>query len=231
MMNKERDSFIFHKNYVKALPESKKEKFCYITVMYELFGQEPSFDDEMEAAWWDSIKERVDADHKKWEETKQKRSEAGKKHSGNQYTKKDVPTKNNEMEDKETDSNTMEQSESNGSVIVSDIVSVSDTESVYESEFDSERVSVSVSVPNSGQKAPSRTRFVKPTYEEVRDYCAQRGNSISPERFVDYYESKGWLVGKNPMKDWKASVRTWESKESDFKSSNGNTWPDGHLEL
>lgn len=62
-------------------------------------------------------------------------------------------------------------------------------------------------------KPPTRHRFVKPTVDEVRAYCAEKGYSIDPERFVDYYTSNGWRVGKNPMRDWKASVRTWVRKD------------------
>ena len=57
---------------------------------------------------------------------------------------------------------------------------------------------------------PKRKRFVKPTVEEVRQYCIERNNNVNAEQFYDYYESNGWKVGKNSMKDWKACVRTWE---------------------
>lgn len=58
----------------------------------------------------------------------------------------------------------------------------------------------------------SAKRFVKPSLEEVRAYCIERGNSVNPESFINYYESNGWIVGgKAPMKDWKASVRYWET--------------------
>ena len=56
-------------------------------------------------------------------------------------------------------------------------------------------------------------RFKKPDYHEVADYCIDRkeqGNNVDPRKFVDFYESNGWKVGKNPMKDWKAAVRNWE---------------------
>lgn len=53
-------------------------------------------------------------------------------------------------------------------------------------------------------------KFVKPTVEEIGAYCKERNNRIDPQKFFDYYESNGWKVGKNPMKDWKAAVRTWE---------------------
>ncbi len=52
--------------------------------------------------------------------------------------------------------------------------------------------------------------FVPPTVEEVKAYCDEKGYSVDPGQFVDFYESKGWLVGKSKMKDWKASVRTWQ---------------------
>ena len=55
-------------------------------------------------------------------------------------------------------------------------------------------------------------RFCPPSVEEVRAYCSERNNGINAEAFVDFYVSKGWKVGKNPMKDWKACVRTWEQR-------------------
>lgn len=57
---------------------------------------------------------------------------------------------------------------------------------------------------------PKQTYFTPPTIEEVREYCRSRNNNIDPEQFCSFYESKGWMVGQNRMKDWKASVRTWE---------------------
>ena len=55
-----------------------------------------------------------------------------------------------------------------------------------------------------------RPRFVPPTLEEVQAYCRERGNSVDPQHFLDHYSANGWKVGRNPMKDWKAAVRTWE---------------------
>jgi DNA-binding transcriptional MocR family regulator len=53
-------------------------------------------------------------------------------------------------------------------------------------------------------------RFIRPTLEEVASYCEERKNNVDPQRFIDYYTANGWKVGRNPMKDWKAAVRTWE---------------------
>ena len=60
-------------------------------------------------------------------------------------------------------------------------------------------------------------RFVKPTVVDIAEYCIERNNSVDAEKFYDYYSSNGWKVGKNPMKDWKASVRTWEKNTSQEK--------------
>lgn len=56
-------------------------------------------------------------------------------------------------------------------------------------------------------------RFVPPTPDQVKAYCRERNNRVDAERFVDFYASKGWMVGKTKMRDWKASVRTWERSE------------------
>lgn len=82
------------------------------------------------------------------------------------------------------------------------------------------------------------SKFVKPTVEEVKAYCDERNNGIDPNKFIDYYEARGWMLGKNHIKDWKACVRTWErnsygnttrqkktnndSKEVSYYDSNGN---------
>ncbi|WP_290155417.1 phage replisome organizer N-terminal domain-containing protein [uncultured Dubosiella sp.] len=57
------------------------------------------------------------------------------------------------------------------------------------------------------------SRFTVPTVDEVRAYCVSRKNQVDPEAFVDFYESKGWTIGQNKMKDWKAAVRTWEKRD------------------
>ena len=60
-------------------------------------------------------------------------------------------------------------------------------------------------------------RFVKPTLEEVKAYCEERNNNVDPEKWMSYYESNGFMVGKNHMKDWKACIRTWERNSNSTK--------------
>ena len=63
-------------------------------------------------------------------------------------------------------------------------------------------------------KPHARTRFSPPSVQEIEDYCTEKGFLLDAERFVDYYASIGWMVGKNPMKDWRAAVRTWVKKDT-----------------
>lgn len=74
---------------------------------------------------------------------------------------------------------------------------------------------------------PRKPPFVPPAVEEVRSYCQERENAVDPERFVDYYTANGWVVGKTPMRDWKAAVRTWEkNNKKDGEQSVQNTGAD-----
>ena len=74
-----------------------------------------------------------------------------------------------------------------------------------------------------------KKRFKKPTIEEIQDYIKEKKMHFDAERFFDYYESKGWLVGKSPMKDWKAACRTWEHsrKGEEKKEENTDEMPAG----
>lgn len=63
------------------------------------------------------------------------------------------------------------------------------------------------------------SRFVPPTIEEVKEYCEVRNRNVDPDKWFNFYQAKGWYVGKNKMKDWKAAVRTWETKKEEVKSS------------
>jgi hypothetical protein len=59
-----------------------------------------------------------------------------------------------------------------------------------------------------------RNIFIVPSFDEVQAYCLSRNNGINPQAFIDYYAARGWMLGKSKMKDWKAAVRTWESRNN-----------------
>lgn len=66
-------------------------------------------------------------------------------------------------------------------------------------------------------KPAKRASFQKPSLDDVKSYCLERKNKVDPNKWLSYYESNGWKVGRNPMKDWRAAVRTWESNGYDQK--------------
>lgn len=96
-------------------------------------------------------------------------------------------------------------------------VNHTDTDTVTDTDTDTDTVTVFHKGVKGGAKAPTNTRkkadvFKKPTIQDVQSYCEERQNDIDAESFWDYYEANGWKVGRSPMKDWKAAVRTWERK-------------------
>lgn len=103
-------------------------------------------------------------------------------------------------------------SDTSVTVSVSDNVSVSDKKDINDN----------ININTTKKRA---NVFIPPTLDEVIAYCNERNNGIDPESFIDFYESKGWMVGKNKMKDWKAAVRTWE-KHDNKQQSKGSSYMD-----
>lgn len=65
-------------------------------------------------------------------------------------------------------------------------------------------------ITSNNNEKKERSIFIPPTFDQVSEYCAERKNNVDASKFFNFYEAKGWMVGKNKMKDWKAGVRTWE---------------------
>lgn len=86
-----------------------------------------------------------------------------------------------------------------------------------------EQVQVQVQEQDKSSNKRESKRFAPPTVQQVSEYCLENGYSVEPERFVDYYKSNGWKVGKSQMKDWKAAVRNWAQRDKDNnKKANQN---------
>ena len=75
-----------------------------------------------------------------------------------------------------------------------------------------ENTSNDVNVNVNGNVIKNKNKFIKPSIEEIQKYCNERKNGIDANNFYDFYESKGWKVGNQSMKDWKACIRTWEKR-------------------
>jgi len=87
---------------------------------------------------------------------------------------------------------------------------VSDENRNNQNENEKENVNVKVNE----KERENRKRFTPPTLDEVRVYCSERNNSVDAQMFIDFYASKGWRVGNQSMKDWKAAIRTWEKRDN-----------------
>lgn len=122
------------------------------------------------------------------------------------YDRKCAVNKENGAKSHQTNPEEPKQTQTVPNGVDSDSDTEIDSEIEPEIGIDSERL-------RSGE---SKKRFRPPTVEEVEAYCFERNNKVDAERFVDFYSSNGWRVGKNPMKDWKAAVRTWEKREDNL---------------
>lgn len=87
-------------------------------------------------------------------------------------------------------------------------------------------IEIEKEIDSSASTTTKRKRFEKPTLSEIKAYCIERGNKVDAQHFFDYYESNGWRVGKNSMKNWQAAVRTWERSEYRKPNSKKNSKED-----
>jgi hypothetical protein len=94
----------------------------------------------------------------------------------------------------------------NASKSKQNVANLADSDSKSDSDSDSKN-----------KKDSKNKNFTPPTLQEVKNYCQERNNSVNPEKWISHYQSNGWKVGKNSMKDWKAAVRTWEGNSFESK--------------
>ena len=187
----EKQTFIFFRDW-KTLFEMLDDDDDRVQLLYAIINypdKEPPFDgfklnSRMNKAWL-HIKSKLDENNKKWEEAKKKRSEAGRK--GGQ-------AKPSNAKQSEAMPSNAKQCQANQAVTVTGTVTVTDNVTVNRKE-------------NSKEK-----RFIKPKLEEIEQFIIDNGYSVDAETFFDFYEAKGWKIGKATMKDWKAAVRTWHRK-------------------
>lgn len=188
---------IFAYAFSRELPEDRSLRMLLRLVFQHI--------DNYEAKYDKSIQQRKEAVRKRWERY---RKEHGLDASTGDTTVCDTIRDN--TGDTVTDTDT---------VTVIDTVTDTDvpvelgTNKEKPTNVGKKKVAADTAAPVAPKNKGKAKRFIRPTIEEVRAYCSERGNGVSPEAFCDFYESKGWFVGKNLMKDWRAAVRTWEKRD------------------
>jgi len=85
-----------------------------------------------------------------------------------------------------------------------------------EQKTDRRRTEDGTGTKNDKNKKKTTGGFTPPSLEEVKAYCISRKNDIDPQAFIDFYQSKGWVIGKSKMKCWKSAVHTWENRRKDI---------------
>lgn len=201
MMAAEKKSFVLYHDIrtpLELLTDEQRGKLFIALLNYSEYGELPDFDGALLMAFA-FIRMSLDRDAEAWAEKRAKRAEAGR--SGGLAK---VANASNASSSK--------QNVANLAVPVS--VSVP--------------VPVNVNTPNTSvgrgtaDKPPRAARFTPPTLAEVQAYVSERQSPVDPQGFLDFYAAKGWMVGKTPMKDWKAACRNAESWECWAKQPDKN---------
>ena len=185
-----RTQFTFYESWYKAICQLKKkadQAIIYDAICkYALYAEEPDISGPP-AAVFESIRPALDIARKK--------SENGKK--GKAKAKENAIKSETNESKQETNKNKDETRNSNSN------------------RYSNRTICYPSSLPLVEKKEERPGRFSPPSIEEVSAYVREKGYHIDPEAFVAFYESKGWKVGSNPMKDWKSAVVTWEKREKE----------------
>lgn len=218
-----KETFLFYAdwlNVIRDLPSEVQLEVYQAIAEYAIYGNLIELKPLAKVAFG-FVKQTIDRDTQKYISISEKRSEAGKK--GGRRLKDSELEESNEKQKKQLLSEKSKKSNcplnDNDNVNDNDIsflkketksdVVISDLENE-----NSESPIETLQTPKE-QSGGGRKRFVIPTPEEVQAYCDERKNGILGQQFCDFYSSKGWKIGKEPMKDWKAAVRTWEMRRKD----------------
>ena len=223
-----KETFLFYAdwlNVIRDLPSEVQLEVYQAIAEYAIYGNLIELKPLAKVAFG-FVKQTIDRDTQKYISISEKRSEAGKK--GGRRLKDNELEESNEKQKKQLLSEKSKKSNcplnDNDNVNDNDIsflekkkqksdVAVSDLENE-----NSESPIETLQTPKE-QSGGGRKRFIIPTPEEVQAYCDERKNGILGQQFCDFYSSKGWKIGKEPMKDWKAAVRTWEMRRKDQSPS------------
>lgn len=174
---------VFYRSFasaIKKLPDEFQLSALWAIIDYGLDGKEPS-DNGIAEAIFSMAKPQIDANNKRYNNG----LKGGRLKQGESKTEPNSNQKepnNNQTKTKQSFSETK----------------------LEPNEKEKENVNV-----KDKEKEIKRKRFTPPTTQEVEAYCLEKGYTIDADRFIDFYESKGWMIGKNQMKDWKAAVRNW----------------------
>lgn len=208
----ERKQFTFYASFheaAQALQSPEERGALYGAICdYALYGTEPHISG-MAAAMFALIRPNLDASRRKAE------NRLGKKRTDNKPKTKQHQIKKKREDESECEKENENECEKENEYYILGVPGGTPA--------DKPPSNMVPDVPPEPQKKPPARskRFIPPTVEEVSAYCLERHNGIDPQHFVDFYEARGWMIGKNKMKDWKAAIRTWEQRNSKNNKQGG----------
>lgn len=219
MTNQYNKSFIIHKDSLLILNELSDDeagKLFKAIFHYQTFGNIEKIDQLTKIAL-NPFLNQFKRDQEKWEEECKRSSEKGK--LGN--LKRWHPNLYSQVEKGELSFDNAQSILKDRPPIPPDPTRSLRIPGSLDSDSDSDSDNKNNKKKEISSDISKKKNFQKPILEEIKTYCLERKNNIDPEKWLDYYESNGWKVGKNPMKDWKAVIRNWErNSNSGNKSEN-----------
>lgn len=225
-------SFTFHegwKDVLSRLPAKVRLEVYDAIMEYGLSGTLTKLKATAELAFA-ILKNDIDADNHRAESIRRKRSAAGKRHKGNQYSSNgtngtSVPTEWNKCSKKPLNKGVPKDLK-NGTSVPNGVLQESTLSPLDEETPPETPIEVKPPISPKENPRPKRARkvFVKPTVEEMRSYITEKGYALDAQQIFDRYEMVGWVYGKShtPIKDWKAAIRTWVTNDKRY-NNNGTT--------
>ena len=201
--------YLDYEEHLELLTDAEQGQLTMALIHYAKDGIIPEFDGMLKMAF-SFIKAQIDRDSDKFKARCEKNRENAEKRWNNQNA--------NACDGNRTDAKHANTDKDKGT----------DTDTDDDTDTGTDKTNTP-KAPKGATNTPKPVkRFVPPAVEDISDYCMGRKNSVDPQRFFDFYQSKGWLVGKSKMKDWQAAVRTWEKsdKPRQEKSTTGNIFAD-----
>lgn len=205
-----KDGMIIYASYVEKFKKLSNEQFgrlVRLILQYQKDGVVPEIEDLAISIAFDIMKIDLDKNNERYEEICEQRRIAGAKGGLAKASKRKQMIANDSKSYQEV---------ANDSKTYQSLANLADKDKDKEEDKEEDKDKDILLKENVESKAK---RFTPPTVTEVSDYCRENNYNIDAQRFVDFYESKGWMVGKNKMKDWKAAVRNWVRRQKEDNSS------------
>ena len=196
--------FYFNMRPSAKLSDSERLRLYDAILDYAQTGEMPEFSGALGVAW-DYIQPTLEEDNARYEATREKRARAGALGGAARGSKQSEANLANAGDASQGEAEQANQANQANSI---------QSNSVQFNSVQSNSVQFNSAPEEKADKPPTRQGSVHPSVRQVEDYCREKGFRMDAERFVDYYASIGWKVGKHPMKDWRAAVRTWAKKNA-----------------